>query len=322
MAALPTIIRENLGAKVIAVILALLVFGVVYLEGEQEGTLTVPLRLERLPEDRVVLEELPAQARIRVRAPGQLLVRLRLRDVDRSGLMAVVRHDPEEEDVIHHRLVPADILVPSNLGLVVLEVLSPTAINVALDELVSVVLHVVPSLVGEPPTGHVQSGEVTLDPEVVTVVGPRSRVGALTEVATEPVSLAPHDRPFRVAVAVRVPPGLRALPDSVEVSADIERSSRLRLRQVPVVVRNSRRYGVEVRPDTGAVTLVGPVSQLDQLSMLDAAGRPTGIGIVLDAAGLGPGEHALTPRVELTGRLRLVAIEPARFELVLRDSDE
>jgi len=317
--ALPTLLRENLGAKVIAVVLALLVFGVVYLEGNQETTLTIPLRLDRIPGDRVVLDEVPEKARIRVRAPGQLLVRLRLGDVDRSGLMVVVRTDAEE-GVVHHRLEPEDVVVPQNLDLLeVLDVVSPEVVEVALDELVSLEIDVAPNLVGEPAAGFVVSGEATLDPPRVTVVGPRSRVDLLTEVATEPVRLSGTDRPFRTAVAVRVPEGLRAVPESVWVGADVERTTRLRLASVPVVVRNSRRYGVTVDPDSGAVTLVGPESQLDRLSRLDAAGEPTGIGIVLDAAGLGPGEHALTPRVELTGRLRLVAIEPARFDLRLAD---
>lgn len=317
--AVPTVLRENLGAKVIAIVLALLVFGVVYLDGSQETTLTVPLRVDRIPEDRVVIEEVPDKARIRVRAPGQLLFRLRLGDVDRSGLMVLVRPDGED-DVVHHTLAPGDVVVPPNLDLLeVLEVLSPKNVEFALDELVSIEMEVAPHLVGEPATGFVVSGDATLDPPRVTVVGPRTQVELLTEVATEAVNVVGTDRPFRIPVAVRVPTGLRAVPESVWVGADVERTARLRLTSVPVVVRNSRRYGVTVDPDSGAVTLVGPASQLDQLSRLDATGAPTGIGIVLDAAGLGPGDHALTPRVELTGRLRLVAIEPDRFALRLAD---
>jgi hypothetical protein len=99
------------------------------------------------------------------------------------------------------------------------------------------------------------------------------------------------------------------------VSTDVERTSQVELEAVPVVVRNTRRYEVWPVPDSVRLTLIGPESRLSAIADHHRQGESTGLVVALDASGLGPGAHELTPLIELPRRIRLLSVEPPRILL-------
>ncbi len=311
------LVPSNLRLRLLALGLALLTYGTVYLESEHEQVLTIPLVVANIPVDRIPIESLPTDVRVRTVAEGRVLARIFLAGVERDALYAVARV-PTGAEKVEIDLGPADVVVPLGLGLRIVEVVSPTHLSFVLEELVHRNLPVTADVSGDLPEGYVLSGITALEPPNVRVSGPRSLVERLDEIRTESVDLADRRNPFSAVAPLVVGARLTAEPSSVQISADVEPTKQIQLAGIGVVFRNRGRLVASSDPPAGSVTLLGPSSRLNDLTALHAEGEATGLTIVLDATGLGPGTHEVSPIVELAGNLRLLAVEPPRFALTLR----
>jgi hypothetical protein len=307
---------HDIGTKLVALGLTLLVSGLVYLDQEHETTIEIPLEIVDLPPGLVPLDDVPAEVAVKVVARGRTIARMWLTR-SRPEEMAIIVRVPEDAESIDRELTPADVSLALGSEMRVTQVVRPTRVSFRLDVLAERELAVAPRITGSPPTGFVVSGEVRVTPPFVTVSGPATLLEPLGQVPSESVSLAERRRPFNVAVAVVLPERLAATPGEVVVHADIEAERQYQLDQVRVVVRNARGLAHAVDPPEGTVTLLGPGSRISRLAELAEAGEPTGLVIAVDAAGRGPGAYEVTPVVELSDDLRLVAVEPPRFQLVL-----
>jgi len=307
-------ITRNLLLKLVALGLALLVYLSVYLDREHEANIRVPLLVSKVPSGRVIVGEVPRRATVRVRARGRLLAEMKLTGQRDRGVYVNVELEPGENSV-DRGLFREDVVVPLGLDLQPLDVVRPDRVAFHLDELVEREVPVAPRFVGEPPRGYTLSGAVSIQPPRVTISGPRTQVSQVDEIPTVAIDVSKHNTPFAEVVGLHLPSQFEVSPSEVEVRADIEPTGRYVLEQVPVIVRNLRRHRSSVEPPTGAVELWGPESQLAKIRALQEGGQPTGVMIVLDAQGLGPGAREVAPLVELAGQLRLVSVTPARFLL-------
>lgn len=307
---------QNLGTKLVALGLTLLVSGLVYLDQEHETTIQIPLEIADLPAGRVPLDDIPPQVAVKVVAKGQLIAKMWLTRSRPEDMSLIVRV-PEGAESVDRELSPVDVSVPLGAPLRVTQIVRPIHLGFRLDALAERELAVAPRVIGSPPQGFVLSGDVRVAPPFVTVSGPATLLDPLGQVATAPVSLDERRRPFNAATEIVLPDKLTATPQEVVVHADVEAESQYRLEHVRVVVRNARGLTASVDPPTGSVTLLGPDSRVSRLGELSDAGEPTGLVIAVDASGKGPGAYEVTPVVDLAEDLRLVAVDPPRFQLVL-----
>lgn len=309
-------VTANVGLKLLALGLALLVYGGVYLDSDHEYELTTPLVVSGLPDDRTPLEEIGEVARVKVVSDGRLRLKLHATSAERRHIYMLV-HVPADARNVETPLTTADVVVPLGLRLRVIEVIDPTSVAFTIDDKVRRVVPVRPRAVGEPPQGYVLGGDLVVEPAEIEIRGARTLVDLVKSVPTLPVDLTERKSPFEIETSIVVDRRLDAKPRTVRLTGDIERTAQVRLEDVPVIIRNRRRLPALVEPDAGAVTLAGPQSQVDQLRRLTDSGAQTGLTIVVDAEGLEPGTHRLSPVVELTGQLRLVSVDPAEFSLRL-----
>jgi YbbR domain-containing protein len=205
---------DEIGLRVLSLLLALLLwFGVASDRGAQVS-LAAPLEILNLPQDLEVVGGAPRTVDVWVRGraglaqklePGEVFVAL-----DLSGAVAGQR-------VVH---VPADsVRVPYGVRTVAVV---PASFPITLERTLQKLVPIKPSLAGRPAPGYQVAG-LTADPVQVQVSGPESRVGPLTGLPTEPVSVEqakmtlfrevglpltdPHVRvvdPRRIRVTVRV----------------------------------------------------------------------------------------------------------------------
>jgi hypothetical protein len=294
--------------------LAVALFVMVYLDQEHEIVVSIPLVVEGVEAEAAAVVPGPERVRVRLSASGRTLARLRVTGTASSGLVALVRPEGASGG-IDRPLVPEDIVIPLDLGARVVEIVEPKRLSLRFAEVTKRELPVRVVVVGSPASGHAHSGEFDVDPRTAIVEGPRTVVDSLTAVETEPVDLEGRDGPLSVNVALRVPAGLRVDPAEVSVVTDVEKTSQIELEAVPVIVRNARRYEVRPVPVSVRLTLIGPESRLAAISEHHRQGESTGLVVALDAGGLGPGAHELTPSVELPSRLRLLSVEPPRILL-------
>lgn len=110
-----------------------------------------------------------------LRLSGPLVIRV---EVNESGVGAGTRH--------HLAIAPSDVQVPGGVKVTVLEV-EPREIELLLDRRAQKTVAV--RAVIQPDSGYALDGPLVVAPAMVRVSGPRSLVGTLDSVTTEPLDL-------------------------------------------------------------------------------------------------------------------------------------
>ena len=162
-----------------------------------------------------------------------------------------------------------------------------------------------PILTGNPADGF-QVDAVTVEPAVVTIFGPPDAVEVVTEVTTEPLALGGANANLELDATLVLPDGTRTAEDAASpvVTVTIQASVATRTYLVGVNCEGAP-GGAACLPEQEqlSVTLRGPAGELADLD--PAALTPT-----LDASGLGPGSHSLTPTFSLPDGVNLVSVSP------------
>jgi hypothetical protein len=269
----------NWGTKIMAFLLALIVF--VVTRDEVQRSFTVSLRVVQDP-DRVLLTALPKTVEVRLRGPWT--------NVNRIGADAL---GPAQLDLREARpgpmeLDPATIVMPAG---VVLDALDYDPIDLRFEPVVERSVAIRAVLVGEVASDYSLIGH-ELQPDHWTLRGPESQLAAITELVTAPLDLSEANSDIDVRVLVRVPAGQRGRDDPehplefvgltgahprVRFTADIEAKSG----EISVEVDTAAavRAALPSVPESEipaheTVTIRGPLPQLRELDDLASPLRP------------------------------------------------
>lgn len=162
-----------------------------------------------------------------------------------------------------------------------------------------------PVLTGNPADGF-QVNAVTVEPAVVTIFGAPDAVEEVTEVTTEPLAVGGANADLELDATLVLPDGTRTAEDAAApvVSVAIGASIATRTYLVGVICEGAP-DGSACLPQQAqlSVTLSGPAGALGDLDPADLT--PT-----LDASGLDPGNHVLTPTFSLPRGVDLVRVSP------------
>ena len=180
-------------ALLIAVILWVQVHG----EGEGSLSLDVALQVQGLPENMVIVNNLPnqvrltvkgLQARLKVLQAGDIFVPLNARDLSNPG-------------VIKRPLSPEDIHLPAGL---VVESIQPDVVQLQVDRIVTRTVAVHPQF--DLPQGwHVET--VSVEPVLARLQGPEVWLEALNTVETVPLRLELKPGAFELEADIATPAG-------------------------------------------------------------------------------------------------------------------
>ena len=194
--------------------------------------------------------------------------------------------------------------------------LDPEAVTVEIDVRTvetSKTVPIRPNLVGIPADGF-QIGAVTVEPSVITIFGLPAALEDVAEVTTEPVPVANATSTIVQETELVLPEGTRLAAEATppEVTVVINPALATRTYLVGVACEGAPQ-GSACLPQQGqlAVILSGPASTLTGID-------PAGLTAVLDASGLDPGEHVLTPTFSLPNGVDLVRVTPGRVTVVIQ----
>lgn len=154
-----------------------------------------------------------------------------------------------------------------------------------------------PDVVGSPPTGYVM-GDNNWDPKQVFVVGEPDIIATLDDfVLTEPIDVTGQTSDFSRTVGVRLPEGVRILPETTRITVTVNVEPNITTRQfaeVPVQIINpDPAFVASVVPPTVSVIVTGPEPLIADLTVED-------LRVTVDLRGLGEGTYTnLTANVEL-----------------------
>ena len=174
-------VLHNLGLKLVSLALAVGLWLAVARDPMAEVAVNVPIEFHNMPENLEISAENIPTAQIRLRGRQHIVHQLRSSDVyvevELGGLKPGERTFDLTDRQIHR---PA--------GLEVVQVV-PSQVHFAFDDRLARRVPVQPRVVGTFAAGY-QISQVSADPAVVTITGPKKRVEAVETATTDPVDVS------------------------------------------------------------------------------------------------------------------------------------
>jgi YbbR domain-containing protein len=297
---------RNLGLKLLAVILAVLLWLTIAGEHVVERSVRVPLEFRNIPDVLEIVGNTPDTVDVRVRGSSALLSRMQPGEI-----VAVLDLGSARAGSRLFHIRTDEVRAP--FGVEVSQVI-PSTLALELEKSARRQVPIVPATEGDPAPGFV-IGRKTADPATVEIVGPESRVRQVTEATTEPVSIKDATSRVRDGVTAGVvDTSVRLVqPQVVQVTVDIWAApSERQLADVPVRYRNAA-PGVTAQLAPRFVHLSVRGAQ-DVLAPLQSDSIQT----FVDLAGLGAGRYNLRVQVDPTERFGVVAIDPAVVAVTIK----
>jgi hypothetical protein len=289
---------KNLPYKIVALLVGILVWFNVTENVEFETDLSIPLRLENIPDKLVVVNNPPSEIKVRVRARGRFI------GLRAKGISAPLDLSGATVGRVSRLLSPADVQVPSGVRAEVLRVLSPGVVFVEMDSLGERSVPVVASLRGLPADGYTRAGQVSVSPPRVVARGPRSVVDSLEFVTTDEVDI--RNARTMVTQRVGIPTMGRHLvvtPAQVSVTVPVEKLERFQVAAVPVHVhRSNSKEHLAWEPDVVRLEVRGAPSLFERWEARNVV-------LDIDAGKLAPGYYEYLAQPDGPQGVRLVPFQ-------------
>jgi YbbR domain-containing protein len=304
---LPAVLRRNLGLKLFSLLLAALLWvSINASERDAEREVTLAVTVRRLPHALVVTNVPANPVTARVRGPRTILEGVDTREtrlaLDLSGAGPGDRTVELSGDMVRPEL-------PRRLKLVRLE---PARLKLHIESLVSRELPVRAEVAGLPALGYTIAGS-SVTPAVVIAAGPASRLNDLKELKTEPIDVsgAAQDVERENVLLSWAGDFVTFATDHVTVQVAIKQVMMSReFNHVEVRVLNAAGMHAQVLPPWIDLTVTGPQRTLHNYEIKEGA-------VYVNAAGLKPGDHEVSVRVDLPPALQVETKKPEVLRLRL-----
>jgi hypothetical protein len=288
---------DNLGLKLFALLLAVLLYLHVLTERSVEEVVAFPLTVSGLADSLSLASAPPAHVAARLSGTGKQILRLRYLkpplDISLAGVGA---------GTYQRTFGPIDVPLTGAAGVTVLEILEPARVSfeVAARGERRIPVHV--RTTGSPARGFVVSGAPRVRPATVRVSGPAPWLAAQESLFVGPLGIAGRRETLESMQALQpLPPFARATPGSVLVAIPIDAGETKTIR-VPIEIRGVRaELRAEPQPATIAVTWQGARSAAGAIeasaytARIDAGRKGRGewlLPVEVSGPGLGGGRHA------------------------------
>jgi YbbR domain-containing protein len=291
----------NLIIKLLAVVLAVLLWFNVITEKQYEYQLTLPITDYELPSNLAPVTALPESLSIKVLAEGKELLRS---DWKQAGLRVKATRLVRGLNTIEFNLETVSLVRPDNITVLDIPVTMPATVRI--DRVDSTLVPVASRLTVVPNSNYmVVTGSQRIAPPNVWVIGPLQTLGHIDSVLTRQKILDGAKEPVRAQLELEVPQfaSVRLAQDSVMVWVAVDKIRERVFDNVPVEVRPD---GIIRRPviDPGQVTVTirGPAAVVDTLSASDID--------IFVAPAKGDTAQDLRPQLHLPDNITAVQITP------------
>jgi YbbR domain-containing protein len=255
---------ENIGIKLVALVLGLLLWFHVATEKEYHHEVTLPVTGVLLTEELTLSREPPDSLMVAVSASGKQLLR---QGWQRRG----VRINANKFSAGRHQLTlsTANVSLVDPDGEVVLDkVVSPTSVNLVVDRIAVDTVPVTLDLTPLTDEGYAVKSISKPEPARVAITGPRSIIGSIQTVFTESKTLSKLRNSVELTLPLVSPEayGIEVDPDSVQARIEIVPVRTRIIEDVPVAVFNAPVDSTAVaNPPYVQVTITGPPEEVEDL---------------------------------------------------------
>jgi hypothetical protein len=213
---------ENLGLKLVALLLAVVVYLHVYTERPASMMIAFPIEPIDLPDSLAVVSPGPSPVMVELRGTGKQLIRLRLTEPRvRISLAGIAPGH------FQRAITVDDLRLPRDAHLEVGRIVGPLVVEMTVERVISRVVPVAARIDTHFPIGVRWEGDWRARPEWIRIRGPRALVMKLDSVQVGPVRI--DGRLDSLVASVRtdsLPAGCEAEPKSVMLSFTLERAHR------------------------------------------------------------------------------------------------
>jgi YbbR domain-containing protein len=196
-------IFQNFWFKLVAMVMALLLWFHVATDRVYEHGDKFPLEIINIPERLLLTEKLPDHVNVMIEGKGKELLKLILAEKKSLKINAQEFKRGETEFTVK----PEDIPMPQGLELNVTTILPPKNLKIRLDYPMEKELQVKPNVSVLPAEGYEQLGDLHYNPKEVTITGPRSWVRNLQEIQTKERVIEDAKAPVSEQIDLVLPEG-------------------------------------------------------------------------------------------------------------------
>lgn len=210
---MPEILMNNIGKKTLAITIAVILWIIANFEQDIEKNITIDIQYNRLPADLIITNNPPQKLNLRVRGSRTKLAILNTENYTFPINLDEVTKGVSKFDIRTDQIRMTDIQI---IGL------SPAEITVETDNLVEKNVAVKPNI-GIPDIGFKILNEPKVEPETVTVSGPKSLLSNINFINTDLVSIEGEKSNFTIEVPLKSPSPLVQINDNpiVKITVDI-----------------------------------------------------------------------------------------------------
>lgn len=307
-------IKTNYRSLTASFFLAVLLWFAVTTDSEYTYTMTVPLVIETLGENLVLQEKPPKSVKIKIKGSGRSLFSLNFFDQKLSLNLA----DVAEDGVVHLTEYKNSLQIPQDLGIDVVDVISPKTLHLKIDQFVEkkIPLRIDEEIKTIP--GYMLV-DYLLDSDSVLISGPKSLVESLPYIFTEKISRDDVRFPFEETINLKSPkPGIINLnPQSIDIQFNVEQLVERTLYNIPIRILNvPGDISAEATPVSISLRVKGGESMISGLSNDD-------INVLFDfAVNFKSGKSRYPMQIDTPENVTWIEASPQTFNLKLIRKEE
>lgn len=248
-------ILENYKIKLVSLLFAIFIWFFVITENEYSYIIEVPVRVVNIPNDKIILNEVPATVKARIRGDGKNLIALSL---GRGVRINLDLSDAEQSKTFH--IKPNSIFISRAEDILIEEIITPDSVTIVLDEYQSKKVPVASRIFPKTASGYTIVDDIDFTPDSVRITGPASVLSTIDRIPTEKLELNDLKFDHRDVVRLAPPPSekVQLSLSQIEFSIDVQKLLELTLTGVPVKVKNvPPALSVHVVPSTLSLVLEG-----------------------------------------------------------------
>lgn len=264
---------DNLSIKISSLIIALTLWLFVVTGSEYVHVVKIPIHLRNLQQGRILANEIPKFAELRMRGTGRQFLNNQLTtafaDMGIMLEMGRIRFYYEFALEPYLKNYPDRLVMPRDFGLELVEIISPDTVKIKLDSYLEKVVPVRPRVTISTDPGYIQVGKTETIPSEVTISGPSSLISEISESFTAEINFEARKNSVKETMDLNVSNKslIKLEPSEVELRANIQSIGERRLEGIEVQVRNvPENLKAIVNPTTVSLDLQGGIAFLSGLT--------------------------------------------------------
>jgi YbbR domain-containing protein len=296
----------------VAVVLAGVLWLHIITEREFEKIITVPLEIVNVPENLRIANRIPDTAMVSVAGRGKDLIWLKFSD----AVVYVEAQDAKYGEQQYSMDVNLENIALFNFyNVKVKHIKTPRKINVIFDSKYKKIVKVKPEIIVNLAQDYAKVGDISLKPDSVKILGPRSVVSGISHISTKKVVIenAKNDSSFYVFLRKPNLGSIMLGPNKIKVEYKIEKIEKYVLRNIPVRLINApRRSRYKLNKKTVSILIAGAQSLVKKIR-----DNPALISVTVDYNRFAEEDKSsLEPKISIFENVEWDFIPPSSFKLV------